>query len=281
MKAQKITIKHLNNNPGILPSRLGTTRVEHTHHTFIHNYPLNLIREQYNKISTYLTKFKTNFKDDIAKSPTSTRAELVYLLHQKDKLKSAIQLIHPDILETNQTRPKRGLINALGSVFKFVSGTLDASDGGRYDQAINQLQENQANLIVHYEKQLSLNRALINNYRETMRNISANFKQVENIMQITNDLIDTSVLTLLRMIISDLAAIINNLQTAISFASINILHMSIISEKHITAMRNELNKYHDPSELYYTDNILFLRTISVDYYITPEHCISITRTNIR
>lgn len=60
--------------------------------------------------------------------------------------------LHPDIFERNVNRNKRGLINVLGSVFKFVSGNLDASDGERYNAAIKELQTNQQNIISHFNK---------------------------------------------------------------------------------------------------------------------------------
>lgn len=38
-------------------------------------------------------------------------------------------------------------------------------------------------------------------------------------------------------------------------------------------MRIELTKYHDGSHYYSYDNVLFVRTISVDYYVTEEHVV--------
>lgn len=269
--APKIEIKNLENNPGILPLKLGPTRVQYTHHTFLHNYPLRKIGIKINQLESSLNAFQDKTKGKLA---MNMMIECEYVSNRLIKLKGQIRTIHPDILDS-RNRQKRGIINALGSVFKFISGNLDASDGARYDKLLTELQTNQQNLIQHYNQQLSLNKKLTQNFEENLRNISENFKRIDECIRMVRgeDQNLTNTLVMFRIALSDLHQIVSNIHTAISFASLNALHLSIIDEESITLMKNELDKFNDKNSYYSYDNVLFVRTISVDYYITAEHIV--------
>lgn len=250
--------------------KLGPVRIQETQHTFIHNYPLKPIRDHLQKLDNFffmlLNKTATISHYDRATQLSTVR-------YEKEQLKSLIRQIHPEILNVETNRTKRGLFNAIGSVFKFVSGNLDAGDGEKYDNAINELKTNQENLIYSFNKQYSLNHELIRTYNEIFRNISYDMELIHNMTTVIDDERLTHTVTLVRLNILQLKDLILNIQTALNFATLNVLHMSIISENQITMMKTELGKFNDQSSYYSLDNILFTKTISVDYYITPEHIV--------
>lgn len=268
---QKIEIKSLTDNPGILPLRLGPARIQMTHHTFIHNYALTPFSEHVIKIENLLNNLSTRFKEQNAVQ--NLRTELGSVIFEKDHLKASLQLIHPDILTLQNNRTKRGLFNAIGSVFKFISGTLDSDDAIRYDSALNELKTNQENLLSHYNQQLSVNHKLIQDYQGLFENISHNFKVLNTVVQTTRDQEFFGILTMLKINVAQLQGLVSGIQTAVSFASLNLLHLSIINEDQISQMKASLKRFHAEEFYYSADNILFLKTINVDFYITPDHIV--------
>lgn len=264
----RVEIKSLHDNPGILPLKLGPTKVQKTHHTFIHNYPLAPLREQMTKLEQTIVSL------DQIDFDFNKKTEVQYLDLQTTHLKNQMLTIHPDIFKRQPEKQKRGIINALGSVFKFISGSLDADDGERYDQAIRELQQNQENIIAHFNQQISANKELIQNFQDTMRNISDNFKIVDDTLTYIQESAEKdALLTMIKIILLDLKTLIDELQTAIGFAAVNVLHLSIINEGQIDIMKNELKRHHDSESYYSNDNVLFVRTINVDFYITPNHIV--------
>lgn len=265
---RRIEIKDMQNNPGILPLKLGPARIQYTQHTFIHNYPFPPLRDQILKLKTVISQF------DKAKVHTlDQELQLQYLSFETDHLIKNVLTIHPDFLKP-QTKNKRGLVNVLGSIFKFISGNLDASDGERYDHAIAELSSNQQNIVKHFDQQLSINKQLVKNYEDTLRNISMNFQALDEII---NELTEaegvTNLFNTVKFVILDLKTLINEIQTALSFATIGILHMSIIDENQINNMKKELQKLQEEQSFYSNENVLFVRTISVDFYVTPDHIV--------
>lgn len=249
---------------------MGSVRIQKTHHTFIHNYPLQPLREQVLKIDSCFDMLVNRSLNII---PAERKIQLATLRYEKEHLKSLIQQIHPDICSEKTNRTKRGLFNAVGSVFKFVSGNLDASDGEKFDRAIEELKTNQENLISQYNKQFSINHKLIERYNELFQNISFDMDVVHSLVKTVKDERMMQTIALFKLNLSQLRNLVLNLHTALSFAHLNVLHMSIISENQIVAMKTELSKFNEPSSYYSLDNILFTRTISVDYYITSEHIV--------
>lgn len=126
-------MRKINDNPGIIPLNLGTAKVQEFTYTLIHYYDLNPIILEINKL--YI-KSKNISETIIPNSEylfeTSNYFKILKLIQDRVETKIVEILPHPN-------RIKRGLINALGSVFKAVSGNLDASDGERYEKLIAEL----------------------------------------------------------------------------------------------------------------------------------------------
>ncbi|KAL1489001.1 hypothetical protein ABEB36_014780 [Hypothenemus hampei] len=73
-------------------------------------------------------------------------------------------------------RVKRGLLNIVGKTSKWLFGTLDSADEGKYDKAIGSLQNN-----INHEMslQISLTKQLINNYNDTITRLDSNQKLIK------------------------------------------------------------------------------------------------------
>ncbi|XP_074042059.1 uncharacterized protein [Leptinotarsa decemlineata] len=154
----RITLKNLENNPGMIPLKLGNAKIQQYSHTLIHYNDLNPFKTEIQKLNDQfgqtLEALSIN-KNNISSAETENYIKILTLT--KDKTESKSQEII-----TNPKRIKRGLINGIGSIFKSITGNLDAEDEERYEKLIRELQNNQKVLaskfnqtvqqIIHNEK---------------------------------------------------------------------------------------------------------------------------------
>lgn len=76
-------------------------------------------------------------------------------------------------------RNKRGAIDGLGSIIKFITGDLDGEDGKRIEESIKVLKENQENLNHEMNTQASLMSKTIEVFNKTISKIVINQIPVE------------------------------------------------------------------------------------------------------
>ncbi|CAH2019428.1 unnamed protein product, partial [Acanthoscelides obtectus] len=89
---------------------------------------------------------------------------------EKRKVDGKLNDIFPSTYETVPSfsvRIKRGLINGLGSIFKAITGNLDASDGEKFESLISDLQNDQNKLSEAINSQNTLSVELIDNFNKT------------------------------------------------------------------------------------------------------------------
>lgn len=164
--------------------------------------------------------------------------------------------IHPSI-QTNDNRKKRGLINGIGTVFKTITGNLDASDSERYEKILNHLKENQRNLQTQLKYQYSVNNDIIDKFKNTIRDIQHNEKVLESKINQFNNILQSDTTQLNILIAKDLYnqliilynAILNILQdieNSITFCKLHKLHPSIIKSLDLfKAIQKMGNNYKD------------------------------------
>lgn len=173
-----------------------------------------------------------------------------------DNLKQKINDRLNQILPT-QTREKRALINALGSIIKTITGNLDQDDAERIDNNIDILKQNQNDLKISLNKQMTLLSKSIDNFQETIKNISHNQEileyRVNQIIETINkvEIKETNLFEFFRihMIFSQITTfyqniydILENIETAISFAKLNTFHNTIVNTNELLAELRLLTK---------------------------------------
>lgn len=187
---------------------------------------------------------------------------MLYLTQEiKDKLK--------EIMPRMPTRTKRGAFNFLGSIWKAISGNLDEEDGQKYEQIIDKLRSQQRKQTEISNKHMSLTLTAINNFNQSISQLQRNQKiletrllQVEGIARTTQDetarledmLRADQVYSQIISMLLIIKEILQELETAITFARINTMHLSILT----------------PSEL--LQELLKFKRIkpSLPYELTPE-----------
>jgi hypothetical protein len=128
---QEITLESLDEGPGLLPFRLGATRLTTHFHTFLQYINLKGIDDKINQLQIQLSDYSHRLSND-----TSLLYEL-QISYISSKLVNLVK--HLDTLKPR--RMKRGLIDGLGSIIKSITGNLDNSDAIKYDNDIKILQD--------------------------------------------------------------------------------------------------------------------------------------------
>ncbi|XP_073954573.1 uncharacterized protein isoform X1 [Choristoneura fumiferana] len=147
-------------------------------------------------------------------------------------------------LVQSPARVKRGLIDAGGSILKTFFGTLDSDDAIKFTDAIHQVQSDEKKLAhvmkdnIHIVKStiLSLNNT-ISKVNENEARLNQNLDVVEKAfeqLRNSNDKLDikthlNSLLNSMESIIMSLSFDIDDINNAILFSKLNILHPTVLS----------------------------------------------------
>lgn len=173
-----------------------------------------------------------------------------------DNLKQKINDRLIQILPT-QSREKRALINALGSIIKSITGNLDHDDAERIDNNIDMLKQNQNDLKISLNKQMTLLSKSIDNFQEIIKNVSHNQEileyRVNQIIETINkvEIKEANLFEFFRihMILSQITTfyqniydILENIETAISFAKLNTFHNTIVNTNEFLVELRSLNQ---------------------------------------
>lgn len=137
----------MDEGPGLLPFKLGPTRLTTHYHTFLQYIDLNKIEHDIIILKGQLQDFEDRLTNDTF---ALYELQINYLVNKTDKI-----LDHLNSLEPSRT--KRGLLDGLGSIVKSITGNLDYQDAIRYNDAIKILEINQNKLATELNNRVSLN----------------------------------------------------------------------------------------------------------------------------
>lgn len=246
------------NNP-ILPIQLGDARLVYSKHTFLYYVDLKNIVRQLETVKQYYTIMKNHLKFANSSNHISYHGLAESLLLRTEYLiqitSDKLQNLHPHV------RKERGLINIVGTINKWLFGTLDASDGEHYEKAISSLENDRFNIKKELNLQISLSKALINNYNNTITTLSRNQEKlqlglkkfqisVQNTIDNLQDYLSfQGVITQINLDCQNLITFLDNLENAITFSKMNALHNSIISISQLEITLKYLRKIYKESEI--------------------------------
>lgn len=242
-----IEMKKLKDNPGILPLKLGSAKIVKTNHVMFHYYDLSLIIDQMNKL---------HFKAiNVTETIDHMKTTKLYL-KELDNFVKIMEFIQGKVfMKISQIIPrpkriKRGLINIMGSMFKAVTGNLDASDGERYDKEINNLQRNVDKEI---KIQKSLATTMIKEFNLTIQNLNNNNKLIENkineILPYVQAVGNEKTCIFLKEIVTEITnmyeiiyAMLQDIENSLVFARIGLMHPSVIRTEELFLELRELEE---------------------------------------
>ena len=244
--ADGLELEDVSQNLGLLPVRLGLAKQVQYYHTLTHYYKLDGVLAQIDAIRSHYGEILRVAETD---------GEVQKVIHPRVQvmehmLKTAEERIFESILPR---RSKRGLLNGLGSVVKFITGNLDANDEEKYNRIIQHLQTNQEIITQQIAHHYSINDQLINDLNSTIESINYNHdvlaseinslkelssfsthvKQVENALEHNQ---------LLLQLILDLT---QDIETSITFCKLKTLHPSIIKPQVLQSTLRKLAPFYN------------------------------------
>lgn len=232
------------NNP-LLPISQGTSYIVISNYHIYYHINLTNIKECLR--TTEKTLLQTNKTLDNSNKPLYNllKIRINDLFDQVNSIKSFV-----NHYTTPSKRSKRILFNFLGKAHKYLYGTLDADDRDRYDKYINILHENQLTI----DKDITATQTIVKQLTEDVDSKLSDIKINQQSIQIKiNELSRMTqstgttlyVITLLDNIENNLCVlneIRSNVQTAISFAEINIMHHSIFKYQELQTIISKLEQ---------------------------------------
>lgn len=165
---------------------------------------------------------------------------------------------------TTHKRVKRGFMDFGGSVLKTFFGTLDSDDALKFTDAINQVQSDEKVLSTLMKDNIHVIKSSIGSFNNTISKVEDNEKKLLLNLQViqksmdyitnTNDKLEiksylSSLITSLESIIMSLSFDIDDINNAILFAKLNILHPTVLSPHQLYSEldnnRNNLPRHND------------------------------------
>lgn len=244
-----VELTPLPDNVGILPFKLGNAFINPYNHVLLDYVDLENLYNNFTAITNFeeikLAKYK-NFESYFS-SYLGEHSEYKLLVKN-------IRSKFGNIFSLND-RVKRGLFNFVGSTNKFLFGNLDAEDGEQIYKRIQSIEKNENEIVKMNNIQLSLSKQLTKAYNATISKLVENQNKLKFEVDklISSERWNWSSFQLLfGQIISNLRFtddVLNNIENAITFSKLGIIHPSIISIKKLEQMFRLLSKYHVDSNL--------------------------------
>lgn len=248
-----------NINSPLLPLDLGTTYLIESKHTFIHYINITTLDLQLQNIEHFSYKLKNIFKIANSSKERKSRETTFYdKFNQAEYFLSTVRSKFNNII--SKRREKRALIKAVGIATKWLFGTMDEDDQINYDKKISELQSNQKTIARELNLQTSLSHKLIDHYNDTITKIYENQELIKNkineisnkVKNVDNLLFHVSSANAFDRLILNCQSLINfldNLEDAILFAHLGILHNSVINLSQLLEITDHLRSIYGPNKI--------------------------------
>lgn len=243
-----VTITNITQTQGLIPLQLGDAKLITDFQHLIHVINLKTYNDNINTIKQTLDRIE------------ETRFTASQLRTTKLKLNNLSAKL--DILTPNY-RKKRGLVNALGSAIKFITGNMDYKDAEELNKNIDNLTRGNTQIKTTLKNQMMLNNKMITRFE----NITNHINEEQNLIERSIMMIQNQTRNAINPSVNAIIQMQNLLQ--ISF-NIDILtdHLNDIAESVVLARLNTV-----PKLILTTDELNEIHNIlnNATDIISPEH----------
>ncbi|XP_074035516.1 uncharacterized protein [Leptinotarsa decemlineata] len=277
-----ITTTKINENPGLLPQKLGTAQNIIDYWTFIRVFDLQDLIQEFQLIKDITSHINSGFPKHGPNSSKDMKNYLHIMDQQLHEIEDKLTQLFPTLI---LTRIKRGLINVLGSFVKVITGNLDAEDGQRYEDAIQKIQGQQNKQKMLLDEQISLTTKAIEKFNSTIHTLARNQltiqlkleqlegairKQITSYAETYERMNMNAVFTQLIATTNMILRILEDLETATTFAKIAVLHPSIIEADDFLEELQNISHHLNEAVLPYIPNreniIIFEKITTIKAY---------------
>lgn len=242
--SQALQLQVIERNPGLLPVKEGQAIISHDQWTLIKILDLKSIHDQLiTNIDNYvnLKRLVQNCFNVEAFDADFIEVELQTEYAMNTTIEKFKQLV------PSSTKTKRGLLNPLGTFVKAITGNLDNEDAVRYEKLISSLKTKQDRLA----QKITVVTEMLGTYTKIINATRNNFIQInESLLDIERTLNQTKLFQTSNKIIHIYNIFTNNFQTlyirlnevetAIAFARVKLLHQSIVDTNELILLLQEI-----------------------------------------
>ena len=154
-------------------------------------------------------------------------------------------------------RTKRGIFNGVGTVWKAITGNLDASDGEYFNDCIEKVTHDERQIENLLKNQISVTTSVIKTFNSTIQKLQIDeqtfnkdiFEIQKAILNISDIMVfyegQLKVVNLCESLMESYVFLedsLNDILDAITFARLNILHSSIITPRDLVASLQEISR---------------------------------------
>lgn len=287
-RAEEAKLTPMTNNPGILPFKLGPSKIKQSDHIFVHYVDLDSIKENIEMVKNQIMTLEAlvhDFGHDYRFRFASFHEYI------SDRYSSILDKYN----SLSRNRLRRALIDGLGTLIHSITGNLDQNDAARYDKAISALQKNQNEIAHHTNKAITLNNLFMENYNETISSLVKNQdklnSKISEIIRNTNisqqEFIDfvklDSSYKLLEINIQTIFNTLSDLESAISLSTKHIAHHNLITFSNLEYFLTILRKHYSSDQLITSDvkeTRLFYRFLEISSYFSDNKLVFIIKVPI-
>ncbi|XP_052742649.1 uncharacterized protein LOC128198925 [Bicyclus anynana] len=276
---QEVKLENLDEGPGVLPFKLGPTRIISHYHSFIQSINLQDIETKVNSVINQLDAIEPVLSN---KTNSLFSPHIQYLTNKAYSVLEQLQSfeIH---------RTKRGLVDGLGSIVKSITGNLDQTDALHYNQAIKDLKSSENQLVTELNNQVSISKEWMTQYSNIIDNITKNQVKIEQLIykisqaDATRDynLVKYAHLAQTFLIIDDnvdaISQEILRLQNVLAFIKVSTLHHSIIQRKSLNNIFSKLRSLYNSDNIIEVDIREYYEIIRVGYYYKDNKIIIVLK----
>ncbi|XP_038214023.1 uncharacterized protein LOC119833878 [Zerene cesonia] len=267
-QGHEITIDSLQDGPGLLPFKLGHTKIVSHYHSFLNNVNLADVHYQIKLVKGQLSSLKPKLNN---KTLSLYDPHIEYLNIKLERISEQLQTFEP-------TRNKRGLIDGLGSVIKSISGNLDYTDAIKYNDAIKVLENNQHTLESELNSHISLNKEWTLKNSKLISNITLNQAKITKVLDLImnsvadheTDLIKYAHLAQHLLILGDnidrLSEEISKLENTLAFIRVSGAPHSILNIADLKTMLDKLGLMYSKDEILDLEIRYFYDIIKLGYF---------------
>lgn len=279
---QEITLESLDDGPGLLPFRLGATKLITHFHTFLQYVQLKNISDKIEILQTQLSDFKHQLHNN---TYILYELQIDYLSTKLVKILSHLETLEP-------SRVKRGLFDGLGSMIKIITGNLDHSDATKYDNAIKILQDSDNKITNQLNSHISLNNEWMAQHSEIMDKLVENQSKINITLQLLSNKQadrDTSLfkymkfaqhLAIITENVEEVLAELIRIENILAFIRASSAHHSIVSIEILRKMVDRLKSIYSKEQIIDLELREYYDIIKPGYYFSNNRIVIIFKLPI-
>lgn len=215
------------------------------------------------------------------------------------QISDSVNIKYKEITSETQNyayRNKRGIFNGAGTIWKSITGNLDASDGEYFNNCIEKLSRDEHHFETLLKNQISVTTSVIKSFNSTIQKLqideetfNSNLDSIQKtMMNISDELAfykaEVETLDLCESLMesySFLENTLNDILNAITFARLKILHSSIITPldliESLKQISQSLQKNNLPLPVYSSSLAKYIDIIELEAYQSESKVIFVLK----